>query len=218
MAYTYDAAIGQKAPVWGDDCPGGIGPEAPGCAVSGRVSRLVLPPDGPSREEVLIEDWCGQFDSHSMGSLVFDTDGVLYVSAGDGASSQGADYGQLGDPANPCGDPGVLGTTVASEFEGGALRSQDLLSPADPVGLSGTIIRVDPKASEELADNPLAVADDANARRIVAHGLRNPFCMALDPTTSDLAAARPERAGRPGCWLLTPGSCRSGRTRSRFAC
>ena len=41
----------------------------------------------------------------SIGPLAFGPDGMLYVSAGEGASSGTTDYGQLGGPANPCGDP-----------------------------------------------------------------------------------------------------------------
>ena len=44
------------------------------------------------------------FPSHSIGSLVFGSDGALYVSGGDGASWQFVDYGQRGIPAAipPC--------------------------------------------------------------------------------------------------------------------
>ena len=50
-------------------------------------------------EQVLIENWCQQFPSHSIGTLAFGADGALYVSAGDGASFNGVDYGQFGHPA-----------------------------------------------------------------------------------------------------------------------
>ena len=56
-------------------------------------------------EQVLIEDWCQQFPSHSIGTLEFGADGTLYVSGGDGASFNFVDYGQDGNPVNPCGDP-----------------------------------------------------------------------------------------------------------------
>ena len=63
-------------------------------------------------EQVLIEDWCQQYPSHSIGTLAFGADGALYVSGGDGASFNFADWGQDGSPLNPCGDPpdGVGGT------------------------------------------------------------------------------------------------------------
>ena len=67
-------------------------------------------------EQVLINDWCQQFPSHSVGTLLFGRDGYLYVTGGDGASFNNVDYGQYGanyagDQANPCGDPpGAVGT------------------------------------------------------------------------------------------------------------
>jgi glucose/arabinose dehydrogenase len=98
---------------------------------------------------VLIEDWCQQYPSHSIGSLAFGSDGALYVSGGEGASVSFADYGQAGNPViNPCGDPpgGEGGVQTPPTAEGGALRSQDLLTSSDPAGLSGTVLRVDPAA------------------------------------------------------------------------
>lgn len=177
-AYTHDAPIGGTAPVWNDECPGGAGPESTGCETSGRVSRFEIAGDSVvGGEQVLIEDWCGQFGSHSLGTLLFDADGALYVSGGEGANPHFPDWGQHGDPANACGDP---------EGEGGALRSQDLLTNDDPTGLSGTVIRVDAATGAALPDNPNAGADDPHVARIIAHGLRNPFRMAFDPETGDL--------------------------------
>ena len=45
---------------------------------------------------------------------------------------------------------------------------QDLRTDGDPLGLSGTIIRIDPTTGEGLAANPLGDSPDPNARRIVA--------------------------------------------------
>ena len=74
---------------------------------------------------MLIEDWCQQYPSHSIGDLEFGADGALYVTGGDGASFNYADYGQSGNPRNPCGDPpgGVGGVQTPPTAEGGALRS-----------------------------------------------------------------------------------------------
>ena len=79
-------------------------------------------------EQVLIEDWCQQYPSHSVGSVEFGRDGALYASGGDGASFNFVDWGQDGSPLNPCGDPpgGVGATLTPPTAEGGALRSQDL--------------------------------------------------------------------------------------------
>lgn len=181
VAYTYDAPPGGTAPHWGspgvdnDVCPNPPGETADGCVVTGRVSRLRLAGNAMiGAEHVLVEDWCGQYPSHTIGTLEFGADGALYAGGGDGASFNWADHGQRG---NPCGDP---------HREGGALRAQDLRTSGDPVGLSGTIIRIDPATGEGLPSNPLAGSADPNARRIVAHGLRNPYRFTVRPGTSEL--------------------------------
>ena len=180
VAYTYDAPPGGTAPRWGqpgadnDVCPNPPGETADGCVVTGRVSRLRLDGNAVVSENVLVEDWCGQFPSHTIGTLEFGADGALYAGGGDGASFNWADHGQRG---NPCGDP---------VREGGALRAQDVRTTGDPVGLSGTIIRIDPATGEGLPSNPLAESPDPNARRIVAHGLRNPYRFTVRPGTSEL--------------------------------
>ena len=195
VLYTYDAAIGGTAPRWGrpgadtDNCPKPPGWNEDGCVVSGRLSRLRLGPGGTGGpEQVLIEDWCQQYPSHSIGTLAFGADGALYVGGGDGASFAWADYGQEGIPPNPCGDPGADpdGVMRPPGAEGGSLRSQDMRTSGDPVTLDGTIIRVDPATGEALPTNPLAAHPDPNARRIVADGLRNPFRFTLRPGTNDV--------------------------------
>jgi glucose/arabinose dehydrogenase len=88
VLYAYDAPIGGSPPTWGDACASPPGPTADGCVVSGRLSKLTANGNvmtGP--EQVLINDWCQQYPSHSVGSLAFGADGALYVSGGDGASS-----------------------------------------------------------------------------------------------------------------------------------
>ncbi len=139
-------------------------------------------------EHVLIEDWCQQYPSHSVGTVDFGPDGALYASAGDGASFNFTDYGQDGSPVNPCGDPpgGVGGPMTPPSAEGGALRSQDIRTSSDAATLDGSIIRVDPATGAALASNPLVGDPDPNVRRIVAHGLRNPFRFTFRPGTSEL--------------------------------
>jgi uncharacterized repeat protein (TIGR01451 family) len=139
-------------------------------------------------EQVLINDWCQQYPSHSIGSLAFGADGALYVTGGDGASFNFTDWGQDGNPVNPCGDPpGGPGTALTPpSAEGGALRSQDLRTPADPTSLDGAILRVNPDTGEAMSDNPLAGSSDPNARRIIAYGLRNPFRMTIRPGTNEV--------------------------------
>ncbi len=183
VSYAYDHVLGDPAPAprWGspgqayDDCPDPPGVNDEGCLASGRVSRLTAEGDTMTgAERVLVEDYCLQFPSHATGTLAFGPDQMLYASGGDGASYTHLDYGQTG---NPCGDP---------VDEGGSLRSQDLRTPGDPVGLSGTVIRIDPASGLAAGDNPLHEAADENARRIVATGMRNPFRLAFRPGTSQL--------------------------------
>jgi glucose/arabinose dehydrogenase len=187
--YTYDHILGDPSPAprWGtagvtpDPCPEPKGADA--CLVSGRIVRLTAEGDhaattggGSPFEHVLVEGWCQQFSSHSIGDLQFGPEGALYASGGDGASFSATDIGQLGTPPNPCGDP---------PEEGGALRAQDVRTAGDPTGLNGTVIRVDPETGKAWPGNPLSGPDE-NARRIVAYGLRNPFRFAIDPETHEV--------------------------------
>jgi glucose/arabinose dehydrogenase len=199
VLYTYDGVIGGSSPKWGavngssDPCPTPPGPTSDGCQVSGRLS--VLTQSGSTiAEQVLIEDWCQQFPSHSVGSIAFGPDGMLYATGGDGASFNYSDYGQDSytasdvTPDNPCGDPPLpVGTALAPpSAEGGALRSQDLRTSADPVTLDGSLIRIDPDSGVAASNNPLAGNSDPNARRIVASGMRNPFRFAVRPGTNEI--------------------------------
>lgn len=178
VLYTYDAPPGVAAPVWNDHCddPTGI---AGGCVVSGRLARytMVSGPDGPRLvdEQILIRDeWYQQYPSHSIGDLAFGPDGMLYVSGGEGAGYEFADFGDAGqinrtypNPGDPAGD-------------GGALRSQDLLTAGDALGLSGAILRVDPDTGQAGTGNPLGGV------RQIAFGLRNPFRIGFRPGTREL--------------------------------
>jgi len=197
VLYTYDHQLGSTAPAprWGtpgvysDPCPTPPGATDDGCVVSGRLSRLQAAGNVMTgAEQVLIEDWCQQYPSHSTGAVEFGPDGNLYASGGDGASFNFVDYGQDGAPLNPCGDPpgGPGAALTPPTAEGGALRSQDLRTSGDPVSLDGSVIRVDPATGAGAAGNPMAASNDANARRVIAHGLRNPFRFTFRPGTSEL--------------------------------
>lgn len=195
VLYTHDAAIGGVAPRWGttgatsDGCPDPPGATRDGCVVSGRLSRLRAAGNVMTgSEQVLVEDWFQQYPSHSIGSLVFGSDGALYVSAGDGASFNFTDYGQDGNPRNPGGDPPVPvgGAQSPPAAEGGSLRSQDIRTSGDPLSLDGAILRLDPETGQGLPGNPFFGSPDANARRVIAYGLRNPFRIAARPGTREI--------------------------------
>ena len=164
------------------------------CAVDG---RLVKPDrqsgDVASSEDPLVEDWCQQFSSHSIGELGFGPEGALFASGGDGASFDTSDYGQFGWPhKNQCGDPpggeGLRRTAPkAARCAPWISSPSNPLNPTgDPTGLSGTVIRIDPDTGEGRPDNPLASSQIPNERRIVAFGFRNPFRFAIDPRSKQV--------------------------------
>jgi glucose/arabinose dehydrogenase len=196
VLYAYDAPIGGTAPRWNDACPSPPGPTTDGCLVSGRLSRLRLATGtntSDGTETVLINDWCQQFPSHSIGTILFGNDGYLYASGGDGASFDNADWGQFGatnpgGTANPCGDPpGAVGTALTPPAaEGGALRSQSVRRTDGPATLGGAIIRIDPQTGAGAPGNPFATSPDVNKQRIIASGMRNPFRFAARPGTDQL--------------------------------
>jgi uncharacterized repeat protein (TIGR01451 family) len=172
VLYTYDHVLRSDvpAPRWGvvngtsDGCPNPPGATGDGCVVSGRLSRLQLSGNtqvGP--EQVLIEDWCQQYPSHSIGSLAFGADGMLYVSGGDGASFNFVDYGQDGNPLNPCGDPPVAVDELQTPptAEGGALRSQALRGapPPSTTDYSQTVLADTPLGYWRLGEASGAVTD-----------------------------------------------------------
>jgi len=208
--YTYDHILDgegedAKVPRWGnpdqvgDPCPKPADADVDACPVSGRLVRLTAIGDHAAKDEggavhqlALLEDWCQQFSSHSIGDLQFDSSGALYASGGDGASFYDPDYGQFGWPQrNQCGDPNApVGDEPSPPgAEGGALRAQDVRSAGDPTGLDGTIVRIDPETGEGLPGNPMFGSADPNARRIVGYGFRNPFRFAIDPGSGDVYVA-----------------------------
>ena len=150
--------------------------------ISGRLSRLTLDGTPSPDEDVLIEDWCQQYPSHSVGHLEFDDSGALYASGGDGASftSSTRPGGEPGQPLRR--SPGGVGGTMSPPTaQGGALRSQDLRTTSDPATLDGSVIRIDPDTGDALPTNPNFGSSSPNARRIIAYGLRNPFRFAISP-------------------------------------
>lgn len=165
------------------DCGGQLYGAA-GCEASGRLVRIQVDPatgvkvtGTPPNPKTLVSGWCQQFSTHSVGDLHFGPDEQLYVSGGDGAGYDTVDFGQLPAPGQaPCPD--------AAGF-GGALRAQSASSAAGPTVLNGAILRVDPATGAASAQNPFTTGD-ANRKRIVGYGLRNPYRFAFRPGTTDL--------------------------------
>ncbi|MBS1890922.1 MAG: PQQ-dependent sugar dehydrogenase [Actinobacteria bacterium] len=187
-----------------DKCPEGeevnehkIPKEELGCEVSGLVVKLKADPAGshaePSaaapEEEVLLEGWCQQATTHSVGDLGFGPEGALYVSGGEGAMYSEADYGQFG---NPCQDPVEEsgGEVVRLTALGGSLRSQSVMrnhSLANhPTLLSGAVLRVNPNTGQGLPGNPFYSSSEPNAKRIVAFGFRQPWRFTIDQRLGEL--------------------------------
>lgn len=120
---------------------------------------------------------------HSIGTLRFAPDKTLLVSAGDAGNVENADSGGQ-DPASAFG----AGRSDPAENIG-AFRARTLNS------LDGKILRVNKDTGQGLASNPFWNGNPtADASRIWAYGLRNPFRFCLRPGTGSTDPA----AGNPG--------------------
>lgn len=174
--YTYDKDPRDGAagvvPKWGRgtaydvcDVPADENDETvTGCIVQDRVTRLTASKQSGSwrmtSERELLVGGCYQFSSHASGDVAFGPDGKLYASSGEGASFNTLDTGQY---ANACGDPAD---------EGGSLRSQDYRSNSDPLGVDGSVFRMDP-------DTGVVPTQQNAASWLVAYGQRNPWRLAF---------------------------------------
>jgi glucose/arabinose dehydrogenase len=171
--------------------------EDPGCEVSGLLVRLTAEGDHASpsaaepTEEVLLEGWCQQSTTHSVGDLGFGPEGALFVSGGEGAMFSEPDYGQFG---NVCEDPPETTNPNPERLksEGGSLRSQSVLrdhnEPDQATLLSGTLLRINPNTGAPWPGNPFAEAGqtEPNAKRIFGFGFRNPWRFAFNDRTGHL--------------------------------
>jgi glucose/arabinose dehydrogenase len=134
-------------------------------------------------------------DSHSNGRMLFAPDGTLLLTEGDGAHYDLKDTGGHDAPGFDNWIHPVTGLKGPTPFvqDAGAFRAQDLRS------LSGKVLRLDPATGNGVPSNPFWNGDPtANASRVWALGLRNPFRMNLVPGTGSTNAA----AGQPGTLLL----------------
>lgn len=182
VLYTYDGDINGSFPKFGTvNSVTDPGPDATGngAHVSGQLARLTISGNTMvGSPTILIHDWFQQFPSHSIGSIAFGADGALYASSGDGASFNYVDSGQTG---NPGGDP---------VNEGGALRSQDLLSSGDPTTLDGSIIRINPANGQPIYS--LSVQPPTtNANGVKSYSVTSAFLGNIATTVRVLTPSNP---------------------------
>ncbi|MBC7946528.1 MAG: PQQ-dependent sugar dehydrogenase [Chitinophagaceae bacterium] len=116
------------------------------------------------------------FDSHGMGSLHFAADGTLIVSAGDGASYNTIDGGNIPETYYV---QALADGIIRPNENVGAFRAQMLNS------LNGKILRISPVDGNGIPSNPFY--DPAQPRsprsRVWALGLRNPYRFSIRPGT-----------------------------------
>ena len=134
VLYTYDHELGRAPRRRAGGRPGStptgapLRPARPPTAAWSAGACHACRPRGnvmTGGEQVLVEDWCQQYPSHSIGTVEFGADGKLYASGGDGASFNFVDYGQDGNPLNPCGDPpGGVGATLTPAHRRGRGAAQ----------------------------------------------------------------------------------------------
>ncbi|OUJ71422.1 PKD domain-containing protein [Hymenobacter crusticola] len=112
--------------------------------------------------------------SHGPGSLVFGTDGSLFVSVGDGSSYESPDVGSASESYY---QQALADGIIPAEQNVGALRAQQIDS------YNGKILRIDPETGNGLTTNPFYQANAPGAVRskVWALGLRNPFRITLKP-------------------------------------
>ncbi|MBS1607852.1 MAG: PQQ-dependent sugar dehydrogenase [Bacteroidetes bacterium] len=116
------------------------------------------------------------YESHGVGSLAFASDGMLLVSAGDGACYIHSD---VGSDADTYFAQALTDGIIRQEENVGALRSQMINS------LSGKILRINPSNGDGVSSNPFYDPNYPRAAksRVWALGLRNPFRMSVKPNT-----------------------------------
>lgn len=127
----------------------------------------------PASERVLLSFDKPQFN-HNGGGIEFGADGLLYVSVGDGGSSNDNNFGHTGGGAIP---PATQRPTNAKG------NAQDLTN------LLGKLLRIDPLGTNGPggqygipASNPFATSPNGERPEIYAFGLRNMWRFTFDGT------------------------------------
>ena len=146
-----------------------------------------------------------------MSDIVFDAEGALIVSGGDGANFNAPGLGPAGAAPCPTPRPSPRGTRAAirragvgsamtqATGEGGALRSQDIRTTGRPARAERDCHPRQPaqRARRPCRTIPVDREPTSDTKRIIAYGLRNPFRMA-DPPGHRRAVARRRGLGHLG--------------------
>lgn len=179
-------------------------------ATIGRVTRYSLARDGDglvadpgSRTVLLGQDASDGVPvlhfSHSVGGMLFGTDGTLLISTGDNANYAAADNG--GAEHNPNVIDALADGIIKPEEDVGAFRAQVVNS------LCGKVLRIRADNGAGVPGNPWYDPSEPRSprSRVWALGLRNPFRMAIRPGTGshNPGDARPGTLviGDVGSWI-----------------
>ena len=107
---------------------------------------------------------------------------------GDGASFNFVDYGQDGSPLNPCGDPpAASGATLTPPTARAApCAARTCARRATRSRSTARCCASTPTPGPGCRTTRSRRSADANERRIIAYGLRNPFRFTIRPGTSEV--------------------------------
>lgn len=137
--------------------------------VADLTSRTVLLGESPSDGIPVVHL------SHSVGEMVFGTDGTLLISTGDSANFGAVDSG--GATVNPNVADALAEGILRPEEDVGAFRAQVLNS------MCGKVLRISATDGSGVPSNPWYDVDEPRSprSRVWALGLRNPYRMSIRP-------------------------------------
>ena len=185
----HGAALGDRRASLSDPCPTPPGATADGCVVSGRLSRLQAAGNAMTGHRA-------GADRGLVPAVPEPLDRQPRVRRRRRALRQRRRRRQLQlrrlgpgrQPAQPVRRPARRRRRDpdAADRRGRRAAQPGPAHLGRPASLDGALLRVDPATGAALPDNPLAFSSDPNARRIVAHGLRNPFRIASGRGTNEV--------------------------------